>query len=535
MSKVIAARAELARRELGRRRLLQFTRQTHPTYEAGWVHDDICRRLEKFSQDVRERRHPRLMLLMPPRHGKSELASIRFPAWHLGHAPNHEIINVGYNLDLPMVFSRKVREVLREPTYQTLFPETSLDPESSSAESWRTTKGGGFQAAGVGGGITGKGAHIAIVDDPIKNQEEADSLLVRNRLWEWYQSTLKTRLAPGGGVLIIETWWNDDDLAGRVQRLGMMNPEADQFEVVKYPAIAEAWEFRDRTTLEIIRADNPIEIGQRFATGELDPLEIEFLRPKGEALHPDRYDIKALKAFKANSSPRIWSALYQQNPVPDEGMFFKNDYFRFEEPFTEYRGKNIYTAWDFAIGEKKQNDWTVGATILQDERDNLHVVEIVRLKGGALQIADAVADVATRWGTIDGAFYTLGFEDGTIYKSIAPLLKKRLEERRIYPICEILKPLTDKMARAGPLQGRMQQGKVFFPNGDKHEWAWVQGAVNEMLRFPAGQHDDIVDALAWSVQLVGRKAPPSLVVPPELPSWKDKLAVFDGSGSHMAA
>ena len=195
---------ELARRQLAKRRLIHFTKHTHPDYQIGWVHNDIAMRLEKFSQDVADRKSPRLMLLVPPRHGKSELASIRLPAWHLGRFPHHEIINVGYNLDLPMEFSRKVRELLRDPAYQVLFPEAQLDATSQATESWRLTKGGGFKAAGVGGGITGKGAHILIIDDPIKNMEEADSADRRQLLDYWYQSTAYTRLAPGGGVLVIQ-------------------------------------------------------------------------------------------------------------------------------------------------------------------------------------------------------------------------------------------------------------------------------------------------------------------------------------------
>jgi hypothetical protein len=182
----------LARRILARRRLLHFTLLTYPTYQAGWVHEDICRRLEKFSADVAAGKSPRLMLLCPPRHGKSELASVRFPAWHLGHYPHHEIINVGYNLDLPMVFSRKVREIVRDPLYLAIFPDTNLDPESQSVEKWITKAGGGFMAAGVGGGITGKGAHALLIDDPIKNQVEADSVSVRDNLMDWYQSTAYT-------------------------------------------------------------------------------------------------------------------------------------------------------------------------------------------------------------------------------------------------------------------------------------------------------------------------------------------------------
>lgn len=521
---------ELARRELARRRLIEFTKQTHPRYKPGWVHHDICARLERFSQQVIEEKSPRLMLLMPPRHGKSELASIRFPAWHLGKAPHHEIINVGYNLDLPMKFSRKVREVVRDPVFGPVFPQCKLDPESQSAEAWNTTQGGGFTAAGVGGGITGKGAHILIVDDPIKNIEEADSVLVRESLWEWYLSTAYTRLAPGGGVLIIETWWNDDDLAGRLQNLMHTDPEADQFEIVKYPALAEAHEFRRPDTLEILRFDDPSEVEAYKAATGID--ELETIRAKGDALHPDRYPVEALKRIKANQTPRLWSALYQQNPVPDEGMYFRKEWFRTVPVVPEPYGLSVFTAWDFAIGEKTHNDWTVGVTVLQDEHDNLFVLEVRRFKGDSLQIVDAIVDMSSKWTRLPGVSYKVGVEDGQIWKSIQPLVKRRMEERLVFPTYEILKPLTDKMARARPLQGRMQHGKVFFPE----QAAWFQQAMQEMLRFPAGTHDDVVDALAWVVQLAIRENPPRAVVQREPPSWKEKLDQIEvGASSHMAA
>lgn len=534
-----AAAKLLADRILARRRLLHFTKLTHPRYSAGWVHDDICRRLERFSREVAEGKSPRLMLLMPPRHGKSELASIRFPAWHLGQYPHHELINVGYNLDLPMGFSRKVREVFRDPQYQAIFPDAVLDPDSQSVEKWNTTKGGGFTAAGRGGGITGKGAHILIVDDPIKDQEEADSALVREKLWDWYQSTAYTRLAPGGGVLVIQTWWNDDDLAGRLQQaMAMIGKEGapegiDDFEIIKYPALSLSYEYRDDfdpgNPGPIIRTDEPIDVTN-------PPLgmskHLTLLRPKDFCLHEDRYPTEALKRIRANLQPRIWSALYQQNPVPDEGMYFRKEYFRYQRQLPSPAGLRIYTAWDFAIGEKQANDWTVGATILQDEMDQLYVLEIFRMKGDSFQIVEAMLDVATRWGSMPGTGYLIGAEDGQIWRAIEPLFKKRMVERRQYLPYEVLRPMTDKMARARPLQGRMQQGRVIFPE----EAAWRHQAEQELLRFPAGVHDDVVDALAWAVQLCMGKEPPQLVVPPRLQGWRDRLASgFAGSGGHMSA
>lgn len=534
-----AAAKLLADRILARRRLLHFTKLTHPRYSAGWVHDDICRRLERFSREVAEGKSPRLMLLMPPRHGKSELASIRFPAWHLGQYPHHELINVGYNLDLPMGFSRKVREVFRDPQYQAIFPDAVLDPDSQSVEKWNTTKGGGFTAAGRGGGITGKGAHILIIDDPIKDQEEADSALVREKLWDWYQSTAYTRLAPGGGVLVIQTWWNDDDLAGRLQQaMAMIGKEGapegiDDFEIIKYPALSLSYEYRDDfdpgNPGPIIRTDEPIDVAN-------PPLgysrHLTLLRPKDFCLHEDRYPTEALKRIRANLQTRIWSALFQQNPVPDEGMYFRKEYFRYQRQLPSPAGLRIYTAWDFAIGEKQANDWTVGATILQDEMDQLYVLEIFRMKGDSFQIVEAMLDVATRWGSMPGTGYLIGAEDGQIWRAIEPLFKKRMVERRQYLPYEVLRPMTDKMARARPLQGRMQQGRVIFPE----EAAWRAQAEQELLRFPAGVHDDVVDALAWAVQLCMGKEPPQAYVPPPLKSWRDKLSEsFAGSGSHMSS
>jgi predicted phage terminase large subunit-like protein len=533
-------KAEMAARILARRSLLQFTKKFYPQYQAGWVHEDVCRRLERFAQDVMNKKSPRLALFMPPRIGKSELASIRFPAWYLGHNPSHEIINSGYSLDLPMKFSRKVRELLRDPGYQALFSGTSLDPESQSVEAWNTLQGGGYMAAGVGGGLTGKGAHVLIIDDPVKNMEEADSQVVRDSVWDWYWSTAYTRLAPGGGVLLIQTRWNDDDLGGRLFK-AMAEEGADQFEIVTYPALAEEWEYREARTMRSLRVKEPLDethgellIQHREALLAADkpaaPLavsdELELVRMPGEVLHPERFTPDMVQRIKNNQPPRVWSALYQQNPVPDEGIYFRKDYFRYEPVPPEHYGRNVYQAWDFAIGEKQTNDYTVGVTLVQDERDFLHVVEVVRFKGDSFTIIEEILDAAQRWGSETTAPLTLGFEDSQIWKSIKPLLQKRMAERAIYPPFEELRPLTDKLARARALQGRMQQGRVYFPA----EASWRSEVEKELLRFPAGAHDDIVDAMAWAVNLCVGKMPKVAPQPKPPKSWKDKLKAHSRGG-----
>lgn len=511
------ARLEALQREAARRRLLPFVQRFNPTYQDGWVHRDVCRRLERFSAAVAEKKSPRLMLLLPPRHGKSELASRNFPPWHLGQYPDHEIIACSYNLALAMTFSRKVKEIIADPLYQNVYG-TRLDPNNQSVEAWGLERArGGYVAAGIGGPITGRGAHILAIDDPIKNAEEADSADAREKIWEWYLSTAYSRLAPGGGVLIIQTWWHDDDLAGRIQSL-MRAEDADEFvdrfEVVKYPAIAEADEYLNNET-------GQIEYDCPSPTHSL-------LRGKGEALHPDRYDLDKLLRIKAqNRGGRWWSALYQQNPVPDDGGYFERGQFRVSPALPGLKESNVFVAFDFAISEKKQNDYTVGTVGLQDSDDLLHIADQVRFKSGdAFFIVESILNLASKW---HNPGMVLGFEDGQIYRAIEALLKKRMRERSFYPSTMVLKPITDKMARARALQGRMQQGMVSFANAP-----WLDALKLEMLRFPAGVHDDQVDSLAWLAQMVvGRQAPHKpREKKPE--SWRDKL---EGGllVTHMAA
>ena len=510
----------MAQRVLSRRRLIPFIKRFNPKYSDGWVHQDICRRLERFSQAVAEGKSPRLMLLVPPRHGKSEIASRNFPAWHLGQYPHHEFIACSYNLSLAMDFSRKVKQIVSDPLYASVF-ETRLDPNNQSTEAWGLDQQrGGYVAAGIGGPITGRGAHCLIIDDPIKNAEEADSADAREKIWEWYLSTAYSRLAPGGGVLIIQTWWHDDDLAGRLQtmmREGSDDQHVDQFEVIKYPAIAEHDEYLNHET-DLIEYDAAPD-----ATHTL-------LRRKGEALHPERYDLDKLLRIKAqNRGGRWWSALYQQNPVPDDGGYFMKGQFQRERHPLPQRC-NIYIAWDFAISEKKQNDYTVGTVALQDDEDVLHVVDQIRFKSGnAFFIVEAILGLCAKWYSPS---LILGFEDGQIYRAIDALLKKRMREKRFYPSIQVLKPITDKLARARALQGRMQQGMVRFSSSGE----WYESLRTEMLRFPAGAHDDQVDSLAWVAQLAVGKEPPQKPREQKVKSWKDRIPeLLGGDVSHMAA
>ena len=475
------AEQELAKRILARKRLLPFVEKFNPDYLAGWVHKDICQRLEKFSEAVANEESPRLMLFMPPRHGKSTLASVAFPAWHLGKNPQHEFISCSYSGSLAMSFSRKVRQLVREPNYKYIFEETKLDKDSQSIESWLTTRGGGYVAAGVGGGITGKGANILLIDDPVKNREDAESENNREATWDWYTSTAYTRLSPGGGILVILTRWHDDDLAGKLLTAG--EEGADQWEVVKYPAIAE---------------------------------ENETYRKQGEPLHPERYNLESLEMIQRAIGPRDWTALYQQNPVSDEGDYFNRDMVRYYEPEEiDYDRLRYYCAWDLAIGQRDRNDFSVGVTVGIDEYDNMYVVDVIRGKYDGFELVEKILDFYEQWRP-----GIVGIERGHIEMAIGPFLEKRVAERRLHSAYfkDLKVGRRDKEARARAIQGRMQQGKVYFPQ----DATWTGSMVAELLRFPNGVHDDQVDALAW-VGLMMTEFASFYEAPEHIPSWRDRL------------
>ncbi|MFT9071094.1 MAG: terminase family protein, partial [Acetobacter orientalis] len=229
------AQNELATRKQARTSLLGFTHYTMPDYRCGPHHALLCQKLEAVAQG----HITRLMVFMPPRHGKSELVSRRFPAWYLGQHPTRQVIAASYGATLAQDFGRSVRNLVTTQPFQALFPGVKLAPDSAAKDVWHTAQGGSYTAAGVGGGLTGKGAHLAIIDDPIKDRQEAESPARRLAVWAWYRAVLRTRLMPGGAIVLVMTRWSPDDLAGRLLA-DMQNATGEAWHTLSLPAVAEA-------------------------------------------------------------------------------------------------------------------------------------------------------------------------------------------------------------------------------------------------------------------------------------------------------
>ena len=454
----------------------------------------------------------------------SEIASRHFAPWVLGKHPDWEIIAASGAQSLAMSFSRYIRDLVRDPAYQSVFEHMRLDPSSQSVENWNTTYGGGYLAAGIGTMITGRGAHVLVIDDPVKDAEAADSQIIRDSVWEWYMSTALTRLAPGGGVLGIMTWWSEDDWAGRIQQV-MATGDGDKFEIVKYPAINDQGN-------EFILPDNSIE---QIPLGAPVPEGATLTRTINSALHPARYTLEMLQKRRANyyalGQQRWWAALYQQNPTPEDGSFFTKAMFIEYVHAPQRHGRRIYQAWDFAITEKQKSDYTVGITGLVDEYDNMYILDVWRFKtDDGIELGTAIMQYSRTWSSD-----LLAVEDGQIWKSIKSNFDKACEVAKHYPSYEVIVPLTDKRTRAQPARGRMQQGKIQFPS----RAPWYPEFKAELLRFQAGgRHDDQTDALSHLVRLATAQAAPKGPPQPKMPdSWKTKLArqLRGAGGSHMAA
>jgi len=409
---------------------------------------------------------PRVLVSMPPRHGKSTTCSQWFPTWFLGHYPDQRIILASYEANFAASWGRKVRDSLDLAKAAGLFPH-GVRRDVSSVSEWEIEgHSGGMITAGVGGAITGRGGNL-LIDDPVKNAEEAASYSYREKAWDWYRSTAYTRLEPGCWVLAIQTRWHEDDLAGR-----MLQQAEEHWTVVDFPALAE----------------------------EEDCLG----REPGEALWPERWPVGVLEETRAKLGSYWWQALYQQQPVAREGGYFKREWFPIVEAGPAGAGVRRTRFWDCAATEAG-GDYTAGAKLALTE-DGLVFIEDMRRD----RLSPAgVEALIKQTAELDGQAVRIREEQepGSAGKAVVAARARLLPGHDYRGI-----PSTGaKTLRASGLAAQAEAGNVRLVKG-----AWNQDFLEELTSFPHGAHDDQVDAASGAYEdLVGSGSPTFLD-----PAWR---------------
>lgn len=395
---------------------------------------------------------------MPPRNGKSTLCSEYFPAWFIATHPDLSVIFTSYEADYAAGWGRKARDIL-EARGEELFGITVRD-DSNAAKRWHITGHlGGMQTAGVGGPLTGKGADVLIIDDPVKNDKEANSAVYRAHAWEWYKSTAYTRLEPGGAVLLVMTHWHEDDLAGKI--LTEMEEGGEQWVVLSLPAMAE----------------------------EEDPIG----REPGEPLWPARFPTPVLENIKRTVGPYWWGALYQQHPSRPQGTVFQYTNFRYfrqdDEHYLLGRPEGvkrwrkdqcyIFQTVDAAETESEKADYTAVATWAVTPDMDLLLLDMMRVQLETPDLIPTLRQASNKWSPA-----YIGVEGRPLFQMVR---RAGLPVRR-------LRPDKDKWTRAQPASARMSEGCIYFLAGSP----WLQDLEEELLAFPTGVNDDQVDVVAYA-------------------------------------
>lgn len=426
-------------------------------YKNARHHDAIARVLE----EVLVGNIQFLILTCPPRHGKSELVSRRLPAWVMGRFPRWNGVVATYNDDFAADFGKDVRGIVTSTQYKQVFPSLRLQRGGGASDRLQTMEGGQWSFVGRGGSLTGRGAHILICDDLIKDDKEAQSQAIRDQAWNWFTKVAMSRRMGMKLVILTFTRWHSDDPIGRLT--DPENPHykrelAEKIKIINLPAIAE----------------------------DDDPLG----REPGEPLWPDgpdRFDLDFLNEQRI-LDPLGFEALYQQRPSLLDGDMFRRDDIRLYKPSELPEDLRVYCASDHAVGTGQRNDSTVLLKVGVDPNNDIYLLDCYWKRAKTDAVVEAMLDMCR--GNMKPLFWWA--EKGHISKSIGPFLRKRMVETNTYINLREVTPVADKATRAQSIAGRVAMGKVFFPVAA----TWTEKAINELMAFPNGTHDDFADALA---------------------------------------
>jgi predicted phage terminase large subunit-like protein len=440
--------------ELARENLLVYAMLTVPGYKPAAHHKRLAEYLERAEQG-----NDRVMCNLPPRHGKSKLASEIFAAWYLGRNPEKRVISISYGAELSSVFGRSVRNLVASEPHKVIFPECRLSPDSTAIANFNTTAGGGYSSVGVGGAITGKGADLLLLDDMTKNRQDADSPTVHAMMCDWYGSVARTRLQSGGSIVAVQTRWGTNDFINWL----LTTTAHENWRKLILPALASA--------------DDPLG------------------RSIGEPLWPSKYDAAALDNLRLSLGARDWQALFQQDPVGAADVIFEAGWLQY---YREAPAKfdDVYQSWDLTFGSTNGNaSWVVGQAwgvvgsnkyLIGMSREQLGFSQtLAAIRTARYRFPDTTKIYIEQKANGQAAIETLGQEDWWFKTRIVPILPKGSKEDRAF--------------LAVP---SFQRGEVFLP--DPGLYPWVKPLLTEMELFPKSATDDCVDAMS---QFLGNWAP----------------------------
>ncbi|MCK5444271.1 MAG: phage terminase large subunit [Rhodospirillaceae bacterium] len=446
-----------------RERLLPYVQAVSPRFIAGRYHHHLCAELERFSHAIIMGGSPRLIIEAPPRHGKSYLVSEHFPVWHLGNCPTDEIIIASYGLSPAQDRSAAARQLANQHHTRAVFPGMAVTHDTRAKKDWKLTTGGSVVAAGRGGPIVSKGANILILDDLIKNYEEAHSPLIREATWNWYKSSAYTRLYKSSGVIIILTRWHADDIVGRV----LQHHAVEGWQVVSYSAIAktdEAW------------------------------------RKAGEALHPERFPLDWLERRREVLGTAMFEALYQQNPITEGGSVWLDKWWRYwtidptdtaaDTVQRPERFRRIVQSWDLSF-KKTGKSYVVGQVWGEDFKGNFYLLDQVRGRWGFVETKAQIQRMNKKWPRTKKIL----IEDAANGPAVMDALKAELGHK-IVPV----RPDGSKVARARAAAPFMEAARVFLPKGAP----WLPVFKRECAAFPNGPDDDQVDTTSQGLRFLGK-------------------------------
>lgn len=436
---------------------LDYVKYVWPDFILGAHHKIMA---EAFDE-ILEGKNDRLIICMPPRHTKSEFASIYLPSYFLGKFPNKKVIQASHTAELAVGFGRKVRALVGREDYQKVFPNVRLSADSKAAGRWSTNRGGEYFAIGVGGAVAGKGADLFIIDDPISEQEQVigeSNPTVYDRVMEWYEGGPRQRLQPGGAIILVMTRWSTRDLAGQLLKKQEQEPESDQWKLIEFPAIM----------------------------------------PSGNPVWPEYWSVDALLKTKASIPVSKWNAQYQQNPTAEEGALIKREYWKdWDAAKPPANIELIIQSWDTAFSSRTRANYSACTTwgIFKNEDEgsnNIILLDAIRGKWDFPVLKEKARLHYKEWNP-----------DVCLVESRAagePLIYEL--QRMGIPIQSVVVGRgtkfapNDKITRVNSVTDIFASGLVWAPKAK----TWAGEVIEECAAFPAGENDDYVDTVVMAMQ-----------------------------------